>query len=139
MNMPTEKVHHKEHDHIVQGPNGTIIKDIDIEEEIERVAGSGGTSHHTAHHSGIAPADETVAETTSAPTMATRINPRTGKALSIPKPLSLTPQEMSPIVPVDQGGGQMIREIHEEVRRAIVLEGIQTDSRLFSKHLVDHL
>jgi len=113
MNMPTEKVTHKEHDHIVHRSNGTIVEDIDIEEEIERVGG--GTSHPASHASGTAHALESVAEIGTAPTMATRINPRTGKPLSIPKPLSLTPREMSPIVPIDQGGGQLIREEHEEV------------------------
>jgi len=113
MHVPTEKIIHKEHDHIVQGPNGTVVKDIDIEEEIERVAG--GTPHPIPQSGGTAPVIESVAETV-APTMATRINPRTGKPLSIPKPLSLTPQDMSPIIPVDNGGGQLIREEHEEVR-----------------------
>lgn len=134
--MPTEKVHHKEHDHIVQGPNGTVIKDIDIEEDIERVAG--GTSHFPSHTSGTAPALESVAEIGTAPTMATRINPRTGKALSIPKPLSLTPQDMSPIVPVDQGGGQLIREEHEEVRLRSHEKRDQANIRPFDKHLGDH-
>ena len=45
-----------------------------------------------------------------------RINPRTGKPLTLPQPLSLSPHEMSPIrteaeVPP---GSQMIREEHEE-------------------------
>jgi len=118
MNMPTERVTHKEHDHIVHRPNGTIVDDIDIEEEVERVAG--GTSHSASHASGTTPVLESVAEIGTAPTMATRINPRTGKPLSIPKPLSLTPQEMSPIVPVNVGGGQLIREVHEEVSRDVL-------------------
>ena len=46
-----------------------------------------------------------------------RINPRTGKPITMPKPLSLSPHDMSPIqteadVPA---GSQMIREEHEEV------------------------
>jgi hypothetical protein len=127
MNMPTEKVTHTEHDHIVQRPNGTIVEDIDIVEETERVAG--GTSHPGSHASG----------TGAAPTMATRINPRTGKALSIPKPLSLTPQEMSPIVPIDQGGGQLIREEHEEVSCSVWCSDIQADDRPFDKPLADLL
>jgi len=47
------------------------------------------------------------------------INPRTGKPLSMPKPLSLSPHEMSPIIPlIDLGpaGGEMIKETNEEVR-----------------------
>ena len=117
MNMPTEKITHKEHDHIVEGPNGSVVKDIDIEETIEKLPGHAGTSPSIPPSGGTPPVIETVTESVSAPTMATRINPRTGKPLSIPKPLSLTPQEMSPIVPetVADVGGQMIREIHEEV------------------------
>jgi hypothetical protein len=136
MNMPTEKVTHKEHDHIVQRPNGTIVEDIDIVEETERVAG--GTSHPASHISGTAPL-ESVAEIGTAPTMATRINPRTGKALSIPKPLSLTPQDMSPIVPIDQGGGQLIREEHEEVSCGVLDSDVQADDRPFDKPLAELL
>jgi hypothetical protein len=46
-----------------------------------------------------------------------RLNPRTGKPLSIPKPLSLSPHNMSPINPVADvlPGTQIIREEHEEV------------------------
>lgn len=115
--MPTEKITHKEHDHIVEGPNGSVVKDIDIEETIEKLPGHAGMSPSIPPSGGTPPVIETVTESVSAPTMATRINPRTGKPLSIPKPLSLTPQEMSPIVPetVADVGGQMIREIHEEV------------------------
>lgn len=48
-----------------------------------------------------------------------KINPRTGKPLSMPKPLSLSPHNMSPIVPIPDApaGSQMIREEHEEVSR----------------------
>lgn len=48
---------------------------------------------------------------------ATRINPRTGKPLMMPKPLSLSPHPMSPIVPEypDAAGGGLISETHEEV------------------------
>ena len=48
-----------------------------------------------------------------------RLNPRTGKPLSIPKPLSLSPQAMSPINPISDAppGTQIIREEHEEVSR----------------------
>jgi hypothetical protein len=46
MNMPTEKVVHKEHDHIVEGPGG-VVKEIDIEEEITRVSGPGGKCSST--------------------------------------------------------------------------------------------
>lgn len=140
MNMPTERVTHKEHDHIVHRPNGTIVEDIDIEEEVERVAG--GTSHPASHASGTVPVLESVAEIGTAPTMATRINPRTGKPLSIPKPLSLTPQEMSPIVPVNVGGGQLIREVHEEVSRDVLLSryrDMQIDRRPFDKAQVEFL
>lgn len=46
-----------------------------------------------------------------------RVNPRTGKPLSLPQPLSLQPRDPSPIQteygPPDQG--QLIREEHEEV------------------------
>jgi hypothetical protein len=52
----------------------------------------------------------------------TRINPRTGKPLSLPKPLSLSPRDMSPIQPeVVQSdlGPQMIREEHEEVSESM--------------------
>jgi hypothetical protein len=117
MNMPTEKITHTEHDHIVEGPGGNVVKDIDIEETIEKVSGPAGTSLSIPPSGGTPPAIAPVAESVSAPTMATRINPRTGKPLSIPKPLSLTPQDMSPIVPETMAdvGGQMIREIHEEV------------------------
>lgn len=56
-----------------------------------------------------------IATAVPAPTV-TRVNPRTGKPLSIPQPLSLTPRDMSPIqIPADAPGGQLIREEHEEV------------------------
>jgi hypothetical protein len=49
---------------------------------------------------------------------AVRINPRTGKPITLPKALSLTPRDPSPIK-TDTGnvppGGQLIREEHEEV------------------------
>lgn len=50
-----------------------------------------------------------------------KINPRTGKPLSMPKPLSLSPRDMSPIFPVPDvpPGSQMIREEHEEVGRCL--------------------
>lgn len=106
----------KEHE-VVKGPAGTI-KEIDREEEIERtVAGPGaGTSAPTAGT--VSAVEETVetAPAASAPALSTRINPRTGKPLSIPKPLSLAPRDMSPIqTPADGSGGQLIREEHEEV------------------------
>jgi hypothetical protein len=68
---------------------------------------------------GVSEVNKTVIETApaaTAPSSTTRINPRTGKALSIPQPLSLTPQDMSPInTPADGPGPQLIREEHEEV------------------------
>lgn len=48
-----------------------------------------------------------------------RLNPRTGKPLSMPKPLSLSPHPMSPIVDeidADPSGGQLVHEEHEEVK-----------------------
>jgi hypothetical protein len=128
MNMPHEKVTHKEHDHIVQGPDGVITKDVDIEEMIDKTGGPAGTSHP---HSTVPPSGGTMsdvghsAETGPATTAPTRVNPRTGRPLSIPKPLSLTPHEMSPIVvPDDIGGGQMISETHEEVRYHVQVDGL---------------
>jgi hypothetical protein len=51
----------------------------------------------------------------------TRVNPRTGKPLSLPKPLSLSPHDPSPIQ--EQGGNgfspQLIREEHEEVSKSV--------------------
>lgn len=51
----------------------------------------------------------------------TRINPRTGKPLTMPAPLSLAPQAPSPIVtePELPPGSQMIREETEEVSWAL--------------------
>lgn len=115
-----KKDHIHEHE-IITGPGG-IIKETD--REIERtVAGpSTFTSDLTAADGTILAVDETVVENVPAATAApsttttTRINPRTGKSLSIPKPLSLTPQNMSPInTPADGSGPQLIREEHEEV------------------------
>lgn len=109
--------HIKEHE-VVTGPGG-IIKETD--REIERtVAGAGtSTSAPTAPEGTVLEADETVVETApaaTAPVATTRINPRTGKTLSVPAPLSLTPQDMSPInTPADGPGPQLIREEHEEV------------------------
>lgn len=52
----------------------------------------------------------------------TKVNPRTGKPVSMPKPLSLSPHSMSPIV-LEYGaagtGGGMIQEEHEEVNPAL--------------------
>jgi hypothetical protein len=47
----------------------------------------------------------------------TKINPRTGKPISMPTPLSLQPRDPSPIqTPMDAAqGGHLIREEHEEV------------------------
>lgn len=105
--------HIKEHE-VITGPGG-IIKETD--REIERtVAGPGvGTSVPTAGT--VSAVDETIVETVpAASSTTTRVDPRTGKALSIPKPLSLTPQDMSPInTPADAAGPQLIREEHEEV------------------------
>lgn len=106
----------KEHE-TVKGPAGTI-KEIEREQEIERtVSGpAAGTSAPIAET--VSAVEETVetAPAASAPAPSTRINPRTGKPLSIPKPLSLTPRDMSPTrTPADGSGPQLIREEHEEV------------------------
>ena len=67
---------------------------------------------------------------------ATRINPRTGKPLTIPQPLSLSPHKMSPIVPEpDLGptGSQMIREETEEVSVVfLALAGLTASSDHFA-------
>lgn len=122
MNLPHEKVVHKEHQHITEGPGG-VVKDIDITEEIQQTSGPAGTSESIVppSTSGTVPAvgqtADTAPATASAPApTVTRVNPRTGKPLSIPQPLSLTPRDMSPIeIPPDAPGGQLIREEHEEV------------------------
>jgi len=47
-----------------------------------------------------------------------RINPRTGKPITLPAPLSLVPHDPSPIQEEARdpaNGGQLIREEHEEV------------------------
>lgn len=57
----------------------------------------------------------------------TRINPRTGKPLVMPKPLSLSPHPLSPIVPeIGEGpiDGQMIQEEHEEVSLLFITAGV---------------
>lgn len=104
----------KEHE-VVKGPAGTI-KEIDREIEHTVVGPGAGTSAPTAIT--VSAVDETVetAPAAPAPASTTRVNPRTGKPLSVPPPLSLTPRDMSPIpTPADGPGPQLIREEHEEV------------------------
>lgn len=123
LNAPHEKITHKETEHITQGPGGTV-KDIEITEEIEKTSGPAGTSESIVPPSTSTVGTVTAVEETAdaapavsapAPTV-TRVNPRTGKPLSIPQPLSLTPRDMSPIqITPDAPGGQLIREEHEEV------------------------
>lgn len=69
-----------------------------------------------------------------------RINPRTGKPLSIPKPLSLSPHAMSPINPQsDAPGGRLIREEHEEVSQTgSGIEWWWVDNRSYRDLTEDH-
>lgn len=96
-----EKTVIKEHEYVKEGPTGSH-KEVEMETEIERNA---------VHPPTMAP--------THTPS---RVNPRTGKMLSIPQPLSLQPRDPSPIQ-TDYGlpeAGQLIREEHEEVSLAAI-------------------
>ena len=99
-----EKTTIKEHIH--DGP-GHLTEQ---EENIERDISHGGP--------GMSPADILLPPSASSSGGAvTKINPRTGKPLTLPPPLSLSPRDPVPIVPMPNAGtGQMISETHEEVR-----------------------
>lgn len=66
-----------------------------------------------------APGGIVITETTpGGGTTVTKINPRTGKPLTLPQPLSLQPRDPSPIETTygdAADGGQLVREEHEEV------------------------
>ena len=94
-----EKTVIKEHELVKEGPTGSH-KEVDITEEIER-----NTVQPPATMGNVP---------TATPS---RVNPRTGKPLSLPQPLSLQPRDPSPIqIDYDlSDSGQLIREEHEEV------------------------
>ncbi|KAL7422817.1 hypothetical protein Q5752_002113 [Cryptotrichosporon argae] len=123
---------------VATGPGGTIAATGDAAEALlhpddathDPLSAVADEPHH-AHAGTVLPAGATVhpsvvgAGTTHPwpgsvhPSAAgSRINPRTGKPLTIPAPLSLKPTQPSPIVTEQLGdpadNGQMIREEHEE-------------------------
>ncbi|KAK4686714.1 hypothetical protein P7C73_g3410, partial [Tremellales sp. Uapishka_1] len=76
-----------------------------------------GMTAHTAPYGAADPGGASPAVGSVAPSIP-RTDPRTGKALTVPAPLALTPHVMSPIVPeANPSGshGQLIREEHEEI------------------------
>lgn len=70
-----------------------------------------------------------------------RVNPRTGKPLTMPQPLSLSPHPMSPIVPEygpESAGNHTIQEEHEEVRISSIYGILANESsRSFSIRMAD--
>ena len=121
-----------------RGPNTDITREKTVIKEREVVTNGIGGRHrqHESediierdyatgpdHGTGVAIADAGPIDAAGIPLPASqasltggRINPRTGKPLSLPKPLSLSPHNMSPINPMsNHAGGQLIREEHEEV------------------------
>jgi hypothetical protein len=94
-----EKTVIKEHEVIREGP-GSMHKEVELETDIQRNTVQPPTTL------GNIPSGTP-----------SRVNPRTGKPLSLPQPLSLQPRDPSPIQ-TDYGlpdQGQLIREEHEEV------------------------
>lgn len=126
-----EKTVIKEREVLRQGPDGRF-KEVDMEEELERDM----VTHDAPPVQTLVPPATTMLPSSVSPAKATtRINPRTGKPLSIPTPLSLSPHNMSPIqeAATQHPGGQLIREEHEEVSgwREVA------DQRLFKGQMED--
>lgn len=132
-----EKTIIKDREFIRDGPGGHT-KEHTMEEEIERDVvnhpGSGQAGKSTsllAKQTTVSDSatelepnvePENIPSKAQAPSHAStasngKINPRTGKPLSIPAPLSLTPRDMSPITSPHVQEPQLIREEHEEVSR----------------------
>lgn len=129
-----EKTILKEHEVIREGPGGRHV-DHEHEEEIERdmvttlpPPGVNPASFPLPPSVGVTPDPGPV-----------RINPRTGKPLTLPAPLSLNPTAMSPIVPEPDvpPGSQMIRETHEEVSLPGELEMDNTEASVQVIHRPD--
>lgn len=126
-----EKTVIKERELVRDGPGGHV-QEVEKEEEIERdmvtqpvasVAGMSGPHPHALSTGYTAQTvimkSTEVADASAVPVVAsTKVNPRTGKPLTVPAPLPLTPRDMSPIDTPTMAAapGQMIREEHEEVR-----------------------
>jgi hypothetical protein len=133
-----EKTVIKEREVITDGPSGRH-KEKEVEDVLERdmVTGPGlGDARLTDVPVDAAGIPLPASQPSSA---GARINPRTGKPLSIPKPLSLSPHQPSPVIPFPDVpvGSQLIREEHEEVR-ASNLRFQSLTPRSYRDRMVDH-